>query len=264
MKYSPKDYEQFTQALHQRIIDEEGYDSVKVLHNQTFIGKSKAKHQIDVSWTLEIARVQQLFCVECKLWKQKVKKDHIASFITKLDDIGNARGIFVTTKGFQIGAMRLAKHHGITLINATYVLENRVATLSICLPRHYDFNVEFENVSPELLVELEQLCQSEINETEVKLFNSNGEYQGTINELRESFSHDHDGHYEQIIEDSYIQLSGGAVKIEKISYIYEQNIMGHQLKSEYETATAEAHYIFDDKKFSAVLNSHRNPTFDNL
>jgi hypothetical protein len=260
--YSPRDYEQFTQALHQRIIDEEGYDSVKVLHNQIFIGQSKAKHQIDVCWTLEIGRIQQLFCVECKLWKQKVKKDHIASFISKLNDIGNARGIFVTTQGFQVGAIRLAKHHGITLIHATYEVENKEATLSLCLPRYYDFHVIFEDAPADTLSELEQLQESDISETEVKLFDSEGKYLGTLNELRESFSHDQDGYYEQEIEDTFMHLSNGPLKIVKFSYIYEQNIIGRPLKSEYEIANARAHYIFNDKEFSAILNSHRNPSFD--
>ena len=262
MKYSSRDYEQFTQALHQRIIEEEGYSNVDVLHNQNFIGKSKAKHQIDVCWTLEIGRIQQLFCVECKYWKNKVKKDHIASFITKLEDIGNARGIFVTTNGFQLGATRLAKHSGITLINATYTIENREATMSFCAPRFHDFRTTFEDVSSEILEELGRLERSSASAADVKIFDSTGEHIGSLTDLTEQFSHENDGHYQQAIEDRFIYVLGNPIQIKYVEYTYEQNILGTPLNGNYEIANAKAHYIFDDREISAILNSHRSPSFD--
>lgn len=255
--HTSKDYEIFTQALHQQIINEQGYNDIEVRHDVKFEGKSGAIHQIDVCWTIDIAGVRQLFCVECKKWKSRVKKEHVAGFIAKLADIGSARGIFVTTIGYQVGATRLAQHNGITLISAVYDLKQHEATLEFLNPRLYNLTVSFEEVPAHIHAEIESISKQDVNDTEIDLYDSENSCVGKLSELISSFSHEQDGHYKEDISDTFIRILDDLVRVTTIEYDYKRNPIGMPLKSTYEVAHATGRYIFDERDISAMLNSHR-------
>lgn len=260
MKYSSRDYELFTQALHQQIIEQEGFGDVEVLHDVIFVGRSGAKHQIDVCWKLRMANVEQLFCVECKLFKSKVKKEHVAAFVAKIEDIGSAKGVFVTTVGYQVGAMRLAKHKDITLISAVYEVENRPATLEVYVPCFHDVLATFGEIPPDVAVEFDGMFQSIVGANEIKIYDSEGLDCGTFGDLVDGVEYQEDGYNQRAVQNTFIKMSGALIEVKSISYFYERRYMGWPLEGQYEVATASVKYIFDGKEILAVLNSHRCPS----
>jgi len=229
MKYSSTDYEQFTRTLHKQVIEQEGFEGVEVLHNVYFVGRSGAKHQIDVCWKMKVANVEQLFCVECKLFKSKVKKSDVAAFIAKIEDIGSARGLFVTTVGYQLGALRLAKHKDVVLMSATYELEHRPATLEVYFPRFHDVTTTFGVMSDEVAVELGKMSQDVVSANETEIYDSKGNNTGNLSDLTEYVEHHQDGHNVIDVQDTYIKVLGVLVQVTSLSYFYEREYVGWPL-----------------------------------
>lgn len=130
-KNTGKNSEYLIQEYYQNILDHQsaeiGYMPVDVEHDIVLTGKSGATHQIDVYWEFKIARTTYKTIIEVKDWKTKVKKEQIASFHSVLDDItGNPKGIYVSFSGFQEGAVKYAKHHGIELLTVTEEIASSV------------------------------------------------------------------------------------------------------------------------------------------
>jgi hypothetical protein len=258
MKYSSTDYELFTRTLHQQIIEQEGFEGVEVLHDVFFTGRSGARHQIDVCWKVRVANVEQLFCVECKLFKSKVKKSDIAAFITKIEDIGSARGLFVTTIGYQIGALRLAKHNGVVLMSATYEIENRPATLEMYIPIFHDVTTTFGEMPDDVVDELDRMSQAGVSANETEIYDSEGRFSGYLSDLTEGVEYHQDGDNKLDVQNTYVKVLGLLVEVRTLSYFYERKYLGWPLTGSYEVANAYVKYIFDDKEIKAVLNSHRD------
>lgn len=108
------EYELFVQSIYRAFL---ACDGIEVLHNSKFLGKSGASHQIDVSWNFEKAGVEHDVIVECKDRGRPTQKSEIAAFKTVLDDLeGRPVGLFVSKSGFQSGAIKLADHNGIRLL----------------------------------------------------------------------------------------------------------------------------------------------------
>lgn len=262
MKYSATDYELFTRTLHQQIIEQEGFEGVEVLHNIVFVGRSGAEHQIDVCWKMRIANVEQLFCVECKLFKSKVKKYDVAAFISKIEDIGSARGLFVTTVGYQRGALRLAKHKDIILMNATYEIENRPATLEMYIPSFRDVVTTFGEVPDVVVMELDRMSRDVVSANETVIYDSEGKITGCLSDLTDSVECHQDGYNQMDVKNTFIKVAGVFVAVKTISYFYERKYVGWPLEGNYEVAHASVKYVFDGKEIQAVLNSHRSPWND--
>jgi hypothetical protein len=123
MKDPNIEYEKLVAEIHQAMLDHDGFENLRVEHNVVIIGRSGAKHQIDVFWEFKAAGVIYRTCVECKNYQSAVKKSHVASFATILDDIGNANGIIATTSSYQQGAKLLAKDKNIRLVLVNYLLK---------------------------------------------------------------------------------------------------------------------------------------------
>lgn len=106
------EYEKLTQTLYQLLIKSDGFDNIEVKHNTSVMGKSGAKHQIDVYWEHRIAGKKYLTFIECKHFKDAVSIGHIRNFRAVLEDTG-ATGIFVTKVGYQSGGLKYAKFYKI-------------------------------------------------------------------------------------------------------------------------------------------------------
>jgi hypothetical protein len=118
-------YEKFVQEIQQALLRQTDIKNIEVQHDVTLVGKSTATHQIDVYWTFELAGYRYSTCIECKEYSSSVKKSHVASFATILDDLeGRPNGVFVTTKGYQKGAKLLAASKGIRLLVLNPVLRS--------------------------------------------------------------------------------------------------------------------------------------------
>ncbi|MFY9079854.1 restriction endonuclease [Aliarcobacter cryaerophilus] len=109
--------------------------------------------------------------MECKNWKNQVKKSDVTAFITVLNYIGNARGIFVTTKGFQKGAKLLAKEHGITLITASINTTRTPALLRWSIPQYENVSFYFEKMPSEEIQKFQLWLDQQDN---VSVYNSGG------------------------------------------------------------------------------------------
>lgn len=101
-------FEKFVAHLH-----EDG--EVTVSHDQTLTGSSGATRQIDVVVEHQKGPYKYLTLIECKYWKDSVKREQIDVLHASMLDLNASKGVFFTTKGFQRGAQKYAESKGITL-----------------------------------------------------------------------------------------------------------------------------------------------------
>ena len=114
---SGTEYELMVKSVYNRLYATAGVENPTIQHNVKFIGKSGATHQIDLYWEFTVAGVRHRVAVECKNYKNAVKKEKVAAFDGVLKDIsGNIQGIFVCKNGYQNGALLYAESCGIQLM----------------------------------------------------------------------------------------------------------------------------------------------------
>jgi restriction system protein len=105
-----EDYERFVQQIIGELF------GVEVHHQKVFIGQvSQREIKVDLAFTMDVGGAHFLVLVECKHYSSSVSVDNVEEFHSKLDDIGAHKGIMVTTKGYQDGAVKTAKGRGIAL-----------------------------------------------------------------------------------------------------------------------------------------------------
>jgi len=85
-----------------------------VYGKKKYVG-SRGEYEIDASAEVLLGDVRLLFIVECKYWSSKVVQDVVLELVGKVQDLGANKGIIVSKEGFQLGAIRLARAHGIAL-----------------------------------------------------------------------------------------------------------------------------------------------------
>ena len=112
---SSTSFECFTQRIMQRLVNSEVLKPTLVRHNVKLTGKSDCEHQIDVYWEYEKDGVMNRVAIECKNYDSKVSIGKVRDFLSVLQDLGNVRGIMVTSKGYQKGAKKFAEYYGISL-----------------------------------------------------------------------------------------------------------------------------------------------------
>jgi hypothetical protein len=83
--------------------------------NETISG-ARGRHKIDVTARYTKAGLSQLWIVECKFWNRAVPKEKVASLLWIINDVGADRGLFVTERGLQSGAIAAARHTNVTLV----------------------------------------------------------------------------------------------------------------------------------------------------
>ncbi len=84
-------------------------------HN-VIIKSSDGEYQIDGQISFELMGAKYLTLVECKRYKRFVSREKVQVLYDKIRTIGANKGILMTTSGYQRGALKFAKEHGITLI----------------------------------------------------------------------------------------------------------------------------------------------------
>ena len=112
---TPTEFEVFCMDLLQNYADAEGLTDFTIEHNV----KMKAydgTYQIDVYASFTAMGMNFKVLCECKQYKNKVKRETIQILANKLESLGVHKGIFLSTSGFQKGAVEYAKAHGIALI----------------------------------------------------------------------------------------------------------------------------------------------------
>lgn len=84
----------------------------------------RGSHRVDVVARLDQAWGTQLWIVECKLWRRRVGKLHVAALADIVTDIGADRGFLLSESGFQSGAIRHARQRNVTLTSLEDLREN--------------------------------------------------------------------------------------------------------------------------------------------
>ena len=84
-------------------------------------------HDVDVVVRATRAGIEQLWVVECKLWRRSVSKLHVNALANIVQDVGADHGIMLSETGFQAGAIRQALSSNITLTSLADLNENAEA-----------------------------------------------------------------------------------------------------------------------------------------
>lgn len=87
----------------------------QVKHNVK-LKSNDGEYQIDVFAEFEALNTNIKVLVECKKHKNKIKRETVQVLFDKLRATGSHKGIIFSTNGFQSGAYKYAREHGIALI----------------------------------------------------------------------------------------------------------------------------------------------------
>ena len=94
-------------------------DTFEVQHDES-IERLDGTYQVDVSVRFELFDgASFLVLVECKHWKNRVKREQVQVLRDRLQSTGAQKGMLFSTGGFQSGAIQYAQMHGIALVHVT-------------------------------------------------------------------------------------------------------------------------------------------------
>jgi hypothetical protein len=83
--------------------------------NARLIEPNRTVHAIDVAARRTVAGVQLLWIVECKYWNRRVPIEKVLTLQALVSSLGADRGLLISEKGFQSGAVRTASQKNTTL-----------------------------------------------------------------------------------------------------------------------------------------------------
>lgn len=101
-------FEEFVKEIHVG-------DDVVVERDVTLTGQSGAPRQIDVYLTHSKGPYKYSTLIECKHWKNKVKRQQVENLYASMEDLGASKGVIFTTSGYQSGAEIYAKAKNIDI-----------------------------------------------------------------------------------------------------------------------------------------------------
>jgi len=110
-----REFEEFVNYVFSALLKLEE-SNIVVTQNAYIRGRSGAKHEFDVYYEFDKARIIHRVAIECKDEAARTSKGHIIEFAGKIEDVDHLIGVVVSRNGYQKGAMLWAKHHGITLL----------------------------------------------------------------------------------------------------------------------------------------------------
>lgn len=233
------DFEVFVKSIYQEIIEQEKYENVKIEHDVKIQGRSGQFHQVDIYWEFLLAGVLHKVAVECKDYNSLVSIGKIRDFFGVLEDIGNIVGIFVTTKGYQSGAITYAENKGISLKTVQEPTEEDINAYQgikeICINMHA---LCIGNVRPEFVLDLDWVKENTplkkgdtINiggmTDEIKVIDSNFNLIGTLHDIQNKLPRG--GNFQNLehtekFDDGFLvapTLKYKPLKIHAINFIYD-------------------------------------------
>ena len=111
---TPLDFEKYCFSILDVLHSPKKLDDYKITHNETY-ERNDGKHQIDVVIEYSIANARNKVFVECKRKKNSIEIGMVRDLYQKIQSCGANKGIFISTSGYQKGAIIFAKEHGIAL-----------------------------------------------------------------------------------------------------------------------------------------------------
>jgi restriction system protein len=117
---TPEEFEQYVKDW----FDSEGINlkSYKSIINNK-AAADDGVYEIDIDITYDALGVEFRVLIECKRHSYNIKREVLQILHEKLQSIGAHKGIVCSTSGFQSGALKYARKHGIACI---MVAENRM------------------------------------------------------------------------------------------------------------------------------------------
>ncbi|MHB8803592.1 MAG: restriction endonuclease [Rhodocyclaceae bacterium] len=243
---TPTDYEIMVHEIHEALVSLDGVSvdklkNINVRHDEKITGSSGVTHQIDIYWEFLVAGVLHKTCIECKKWNSRITKGDIAKFSAIIEDIG-AKGVFVTTTGFQSGAEAFATYKKIRLLVINNIKDKgHIARFAI--PIYKNLRIEFsEQVQDDFLLNITENSP---------IYNHDMEVVCDFNTLlQEPYD---DGHYTHDISGKYFLIDNKLIEILKIEYDFESNTL-FELKDQEYYAKAVIQDINSNKKFYFNFN----------
>ncbi|MBN9436952.1 restriction endonuclease [Bosea sp. (in: a-proteobacteria)] len=231
------EYEQFTQAVYQALVDADGVENIEVKHNIKLLGKSGCEHQIDVYWEFKIAGQTYRTAIECKAFNKNVSIGRVRDFYGVVLDVPGLNGIFVTLVGFQSGARKYADHYGITLKELRKPTEGdwdgRVKTVvlkfHIVTPKISKFEPVLNpsylaNLNPDVRVEIGGGFQSD----EKIILDEHGEAVMSYDDIRDAIPMTTENEaglrFSISLPNHSIQLGGSTYPIDGINVLYDMEV----------------------------------------
>ena len=119
IEMSPTDFERYALSiLRKQFVGKENVENYTMEHN-VHIDTYDGTYQIDGLIKFYLLGAAFKVLVECKKYKNSVKREQVQALKGKIDSIGAQKGIFISTSSFQSGALEYARKHGIALITIT-------------------------------------------------------------------------------------------------------------------------------------------------
>lgn len=119
---TPLEFEEYCYKILQGYAEEEKLMDFSIVHNVK-LAANDGIYQIDIYATYMALGVEMKIICECKQYKNRVNRDKVVLLADKVRTLGAQKGILLSTSGFQSGAIKYAKEHGIALIQ---VFDTRV------------------------------------------------------------------------------------------------------------------------------------------
>lgn len=112
---SPVEFEKYCMNILKSYADKEALKEFSIVHDKK-ISTSDGDYQIDIYCEFVAIGVKFKVLAECKKYKYPIEREKVAVLADKVHSIGAQKGILISTSGFQSGAAKYAKAHGIALI----------------------------------------------------------------------------------------------------------------------------------------------------
>lgn len=108
------EFEKYCLEIIREYAEEEKLKNFHIEHNKK-IQTHDGIYQIDIYAEFTVLNVQMRVLIECKKYTKPVGRDKVEVLANRLQSSGAQKGILISTSGFQSGATRYAKEHGIAL-----------------------------------------------------------------------------------------------------------------------------------------------------
>ena len=144
--------------MRKSILNEKGLNHITVQHDVEILGNSGQWHQVDVYWKYEHQGHTTCMALECKNYSNPIEIGIVKEVIGLRTDVPDLQVAIVTKKGYQKGAIILAKYHKIGLrlvreaLNTDYEGRARKITL-IASSREKEFLIQMPMVDSNWLKE---------------------------------------------------------------------------------------------------------------
>lgn len=112
---SPTEFEKYCFNILKCYAEKENLKEFSIIHNKK-IESRDGIYQIDIYAEFTALNVKFRVITECKRYTNSIGREKIVVLADKVKSIGAQKGILISTSGFQSGAIKYAKEHGITLL----------------------------------------------------------------------------------------------------------------------------------------------------